>query len=129
MGKKTQDKKTVVLRLRCTEEEKKKMLFRAERTGKTFSEYARECLLNGEIVSVPQLTENEKEALYVLKRIAQFFTYIANLIKTKDETWVQTTKNLSIATRYALRRFYDARYKIPDEIYDMLSLKPYDCQM
>lgn len=129
MTDKKENKKTVVLRLRCTEDEKKKMFLRAKRTGKTFSEYARESLLNGEILSVPKLTENEKEALYVIKRVAQFFTSIANLIKTKDETWVQITKNLSVITRHALRRFYDARYKIPDDIYDMLSLKPYDCQM
>lgn len=118
--------KTCLLRVRCSEEEKTRIQKRAEQTGKKLSEFCREALLTGEIVAVPQLGEHEREAIRVLQRVSYFFNHISNLIKTKDPSWVAIAKNLSCISLYAFQRFYSPRYRITDEVYDVLNMKRND---
>ena len=59
--------KTEFIKVRCTLEEKQRIKAKAESTGRKFSEYCREILLNGEVVAVPKMTDNEKEAIAVLQ--------------------------------------------------------------
>uniref|UniRef100_A0AB33J2T2 Mobilization protein n=1 Tax=Prevotella sp. GTC17254 TaxID=3236794 RepID=A0AB33J2T2_9BACT len=120
------DNKTQTLRIRCSEEEKTRIQKRAERTGKKLSEFGREALLTGEIVAVPQLGEHEREAIRVLQRVSYFFSHISNLIKTKDPSWVPIVKNLSCISLHAFERFYSPRYRITDEVYDVLNIKRND---
>lgn len=46
------DNKKTFLKFRVTETEKKIILERAKKTNKSFSEYARKMLVNGEIISI-----------------------------------------------------------------------------
>jgi len=121
--------KTCLLRVRCSEEEKARIQKRAERTGKKLSEFCREALLTGEIVAVPQLGEHEREAIRVLQRVSYFFSHISNLIKTKAPSWVAIAKNLSCISLHAFERFYSPRYRITDEIYDVLNMKRNDSEV
>ena len=123
------DNKTQILRIRCSEEEKARIQKRAERTGKRLSEFCRETLLTGEIVAVPQLGEHEREAIRVLQRVSYFFSHISNLIKTKDPSWVAIAKNLSCISLHAFERFYSPRYRITDEVYDVLNIKRNDSEV
>lgn len=121
--------KTQFIRIRCSEEEKARIQKRAERTGKKLSEFCRETLLTGEIIAVPQLGEHEREAIRVLQRVAYFFSHISNLIKTKDPSWVTIAKNLSYISLHAFERFYSPRYRITDEVYDLLNMKRNDSEV
>ncbi|MGP1423414.1 MAG: plasmid mobilization protein, partial [Prevotella fusca] len=55
--------KTEFIKVRCTLEEKQRIKLKAESTGKKFSDYCREILLNGEVTAVPKMTDNEREAI------------------------------------------------------------------
>ena len=94
--------KTEFIKVRCTLEEKQRIKSKAESTGWKFSDYCREMLLSGEVISVPKMTDNEKEAIEVLRRTAYFFMHISNLIKVKDDAWVLITQSLSYLAREAL---------------------------
>ena len=114
--------KTEFIKVRCTLEEKQRIKAKAESTGRKFSEYCREILLNGEEVAVPKMTDNEKEAIAVLHRTGMYYAQVSNLIRIKDESWVSITKNLSICAKEAFKRFFDPHFRIGDDIYS-LSLK------
>ena len=121
--------KTEFIKVRCTLEEKQRIKAKAESTGRKFSEYCREILLNGEVVAVPQMPDNEKEAIAVLHRTAMFYGQISNLIKIKDESWIKITKSLSICAKEAFKRFYDPRFRVGDDIYKVLNLPRNDRKM
>ena len=55
--------KTEFIKVRCTLEEKQRIESRAESTGRKFSDYCREILLNGEVTAVPKMTDNERKPL------------------------------------------------------------------
>ena len=114
--------KTEFIKVRCTLEEKQRIKAKAESTGRKFSEYCREILLNGEVVAVPKMTDNEKEAIAVLHRTGMYYAQVSNLIKIKDESWVPITKNLSICAKEAFKRFFDPHFRIDDDIYKVLNL-------
>ena len=78
--------KTEFIKVRCSLEEKQRIRSRAESTGRTFSEYCREILLNGEVVVVPKMTDNEREAIAVLHRTGMYYAQVSNLIRIKDES-------------------------------------------
>ena len=118
--------KTEFIKVRCTLEEKQRIRSRAESTGRKFSEYCREILLNGEVVVVPKMTDNEREAIAILQRTGMFYGQISNLIKVKDEAWAPITKNLSICAKEAFKRFFDPHFRIGDDIYKVLNLPRYD---
>ena len=115
--------KTEFIKVRCTLEEKQLIKSKSESTGRKFSDYCREILLNGEVIAVPKMTDNEREAIELLRRNAYFFSHISNLIKVKDERWVHITKNLSLCTKEAFKRFYDPHFRVDDEIYKVLNMK------
>ena len=114
--------KTEFIKVRCTLEEKQRIKARAESTGRKFSEYCREILLNDEVVVVPKMTDNEREAITILQRTGMFCGQISNLIKVKDKAWVSITKNLSICAKEAFKRFYNPHFRIDDDIYKVLNL-------
>ena len=115
--------KTEFIKVRCTLEEKQRIKAKAESTGRKFSEYCREILLNGEVVAVPKMTDNEREAIAILQHTGRFYGQISNLIKVKDERWVHITKNLSLCAKEAFKRFYDPHFRVDDEIYKVLNMK------
>ena len=118
--------KTEFIKVRCSLEEKQRIRSRAESTGRKFSEYCREILLNGEVVVVPKMTDNEREAIAILQRTGMFYGQISNLIKVKDEAWAPITKNLSICAKEAFKRFFEPHFRIGDDIYKVLNLPRYD---
>ena len=115
--------KTEFIKVRCTLEEKQRIKSKAENTGRRFSDYCREILLNGEIIAVPKMTDNEREAIAILQHTGRFYGLVSNLIKVKDEDRLHITKNLSLCTKEAFKRFYDPHFRVNDDIYKVLNLK------
>ena len=115
--------KTEFIKVRCTSEEKQRIKSKAESAGRKFSDYCREILLNGEVVAVPKITANEKEAIAILQHTGRFYGQVSNLIKVKDEDWLHITKNLSLCAKEAFKRFYDPHFRVNDEIYKVLDMK------
>ena len=60
--------KTEFIKVRCTLEEKQRIKSKSGSTGRKFSDYCREILLNGEVIAVPKMTDNEREAFELLRR-------------------------------------------------------------
>ena len=118
--------KTEFIKVRCTLEEKQRIKSKAESAGCKFSDYCREILLNGEVTAVPKMTDNEREAIELLRRTAYFFSHISNLIKVKDERWVHITKNLSLCAKEAFKRFYNPHFRVNDKIYKVLNMRRND---
>ena len=114
--------KTEFIKVRCTLEEKQRIKSRAEITGRKFSDYCREILLNGEVTAVPKMTDNEREAIAILGQIAKFYALIFNLIKVKDERWVHITKDLSLCAKESFKRFYNPYFRVDDDIYKVLNM-------
>ena len=121
--------KTEFIKVRCTLEEKQRIKSKAESTGQKFSDYCREMLLSGEVISVPKMTDNEKEAIEVLRRTAYFFIHISNLIKVKDDAWVLITQSLSYLARETFKRFFNPKYRIEERAIKLLNLMENDRKM
>ena len=121
--------KTEFIKVRCTLEEKQRIKSKAESTGRKFSDYCRETLLNGEVTAVPKMTDNEREAIAILQHTGRFYGQVSNLIKVKDERWVLITKNLSLRAKEAFKRFYDPHFRVDDEVYKVLNLTRNDRKM
>ena len=121
--------KTEFIKIRCTLDEKQRIKSKAESTGQKFSDYCREILLNGEVTAVPKMTENEREAIEVLRRTAYFFSHISNLIKVKDDAWVLITQSLSYLAREAFKRFFNPKYHIEERAIKLLNLMENDRKM
>ena len=121
--------KTEFIKVRCTLEEKQRIKSRAEITGRKFSDYCREILLNGEVIAVPKMTDNERETIELLRRTAYFFSHISNLIKVKDDAWVLITQSLSYLAREAFKRFFNPKYRIEERVIKLLNLMENDRKM
>ena len=121
--------KTEFIKVRCTLEEKQRIKSKAESTRRKFSDYCREILLNGEVIAVPKMTDNEREAIAILQQTGKFYGQVSNLIKVKDERWVLITKNLSLCAKEAFKRFYDPHFRVDDEIYKVLNMSRDDRKM
>ena len=119
-------KKTEFIKVRCTLEEKQRIKSKAESTRRKFSDYCREILLNGEVIAVPKMTDNEREAIELLRRTAYFFSHISNLIKVKDDAWVLITQSLSYLAREAFKRFFNPKYHIEERAIKLLNLMEND---
>ena len=118
--------KTEFIKVRCTREEKQRIRSKVESTGRKFSDYCREILLNGEVAVVPKMTDNEREAIELLRRTAYFFSHISNLIKVKDDAWVMITQSLSYLAREAFKRFFNPKYRIEERAIKLLNLMEND---
>ena len=118
--------KTEFIKVRCTLEEKHRIKLKAESARRKFSDYCREILLNGEVTAVPKMTENEREAIELLRRTAYFFSHISNLIKVKDDAWVLITQSLSYLAREAFKRFFNPKYHIEERAIKLLNLMEND---
>ena len=121
--------KTEFIKIRCTLEEKQRIKSKAESTGRKFSDYCREILLNGEVAAVPKMTDNEREAIELLRRTAYFFSHISNLIKVKDDAWVLITQSLSYLAREAFKRFFNPKYRIEERAIKLLNMMDNDWKM
>ena len=121
--------KTEFIKVRCTSEEKQHIKSKAESTGRKFSEYCREILLNGEVTAVPKMTDNEREAIAILQRTGMFYGQISNLIKVKDDAWVLITQSLSYLAREAFKRFFNPKYRIEERAIKLLNLMENDRKM
>ena len=119
--------KTEFIKVRCTE--KQRIRSKVESTGRKFSDYCREILLNGEVAAVPKMTDNEREAIELLRRTAYFFSHISNLIKVKDDAWVLITQSLSYLAREAFKRFFNPKYRIEERAIKLLNLMENDRKM
>ena len=108
--------KTEFIKVRCTLEEKQRIRSKAESTRRKFSDYCREILLNGEVVAIPKMTDNEREAIAILQHTGRFYGQVSNLIKVKDEDWLHITKTLSLCAKEAFKRFYDPHFRVDDLI-------------
>ena len=115
--------KTEFIKVRCTSEEKKRIKSKVESTGRKFSDYCREILLNGVVTAVPKMTDNEREAIAILQHTGKFYGQVSNLIKVKDKDWLHITKNLSLCAKEAFKRFYNPYFRVDDEIYKVLNMK------
>ena len=118
--------KTEFIKVRCTLEEKQLIKSKSESTGRKFSDYCREILLNDEVIAVPKMTDNEREAIELLRRTAYFFSHISNLIKVKDDAWVLITQSLSYLAREAFKRFFNPKYRIEERAIKLLNLMEND---
>ena len=118
--------KTEFIKVRCTLEEKQRIKSKSGSTGRKFSDYCRETLLNGEVIAVPKMTDNEREAIELLRRAAYFFSHISNLIKVKDDAWVLITQSLSYLAREAFKRFFNPKYRIEERAIKLLNLMEND---
>ena len=118
--------KTEFIKARCTLEEKQRIKSKSGSTGRKFSDYCREILLNGEVAAVPKMTDNEREAIELLRRAAYFFSHISNLIKVKDDAWVLITQSLSYLAREAFKRFFNQKYRIEERAIKLLNLMEND---
>ena len=121
--------KTEFIKVRCTLEEKQRIKSKSESTGRKFSDYCREILLNGEVIAVPKMTDNERETIELLRRTAYFFSHISNLIKVKDDAWVLITQSLSYLAREAFKRFFNPKYRIEERAIKLLNLMENDRKM
>ena len=115
--------KTEFIKVRCTLEEKQRIKSKVESTGRKFSDYCREILLNGVVTAVPKMTDNEREAIAILQHTGKFYGQVSNLIKVKDKDWLHITKNLSLCAKEAFKRFYNPYFRVDDEIYKVLNMK------
>ena len=118
--------KTEFIKVRCTLEEKQRIKSKAESTRRKFSDYCREILLNGEVATVPKMTDNEREAIAILQHTGRFYGQISNLIKVKDERWVHITQNLSLFAKEAFKRFFNPKYRIEERAIKLLNLMEND---
>ena len=118
--------KTAFIKVRCTAEEKERIRSRAANAGRKYSDYCREMLLGGSIVSVPPMGDNEKEALAILRQTALVYSHISNLIKVKDASWVEDTKALSVYAKIAFKRFFSPRYRVNEEVFKLLNIEEHD---
>ena len=121
--------KTEFIKVRCISEEKQRIKSKSGSTGRKFSDYCREILLNGEVIAVPKMTDNEREAIELLRRTAYFFSHISNLIKVKDDAWVLITQSLSYLAREAFKRFFNPKYRIEERAIKLLNLMENDRKM
>ena len=117
--------KTEFIKIRCTLEEKQLIKSKSESTGRKFSDYCREILLNDEVIAVPKMTDNEREAIELLRRTT-YFLHISNLIKVKDDAWVLITQSLSYLAREAFKRFFNPKYHIEERAIKLLNLMEND---
>ena len=118
--------KTAFIKVRCTAEEKERIQLRAANAGRKYSDYCREMLLGGSVIAVPPMGDNEKEALAILRQTALFYAHISNLIKVKDSSWVDATKSLATYTKIAFKRFFNPRYRVPEEVFKRLNIEDHD---
>ena len=120
--------KTEFIKIRCTLEEKQLIKSKSESTGRKFSDYCREILLNDEVIAVPKMTDNEREAIELLRRTT-YFLHISNLIKVKDDAWVLITQSLSYLAREAFKRFFNPKYHTEERVIKLLNLMENDRKM
>ncbi|CAM3205765.1 plasmid mobilization protein [Empedobacter stercoris] len=98
---KNQSKKEVSLKFRVTELEKEIIENRAKTNGKTFSDYARFMLINGEIITI---SDKEKSILGGLANNINQLTKLFHQRKEVPAELLNELKNILIHLKNAYRR-------------------------
>lgn len=102
------DRKDSELKIRCTHSEKKRITERAASAGKSLSEFTREMLLKGKVVSVPEFTEIQRIGIKLLYSYANKFTYLANYLKSRDGRLYTETQQLITEIKSVIEKFFKA---------------------
>ena len=102
------ENKSSELKIRCTPEEKKRIAKRAKSAGKSLSEFTREMLLKGKVVSAPQFSEMQQIGIKLLYQYANRFTYIGNFMKNRDSRLYTETQSLVKEIREVIEQFFKA---------------------
>lgn len=76
--------RSILLKFRCTEGEKKIIRRQATASGKNLSEYCRGQALHGKIYATRRLTPEERQYFITLKDQNLGFARISNLVKKHD---------------------------------------------
>ncbi len=66
----------------------------AKKCGLNLSEYCRRQAMHGEVMAIPQLTNDEIDYFHLLKMYCTNFNRIASLIRDKDPLLVDEIKQL-----------------------------------
>lgn len=103
------DKKTDELKIRCTQQEKIRIIERAKSAGKSLSEFTREMLLKGKVVAVPKFTELELEGIRYLKKYEHYFTLIGNFIKKRDGRLYDETRTVTKLISKVIELFFSPK--------------------
>lgn len=98
--------RSVLLKFRCTEGEKKIIRRQAAASGKNLSEYCRGQALHGKIYAARRLTPEERQYFISLKDQNLGFTRISNLIKNRDPALHRAIGELLADARTLYNRFF-----------------------
>lgn len=123
------ENKTAFIKVRCTPDEKVRIQNRAKGTGRSFSEYCREILLKGEVIAIPQMSDNEREAIDLLQYISRSFARLGSLIKEKDPAWVSIVHALSFISKEAFKRFFIPQSHVDKRVFKYLKMMNDDSEV
>jgi hypothetical protein len=101
--------KTSELKIRCTPNEKERIVKRAKSAGKNLSEFAREMLLNGKVVAPPKFTELQEYGIALLHEYVKKFTFIGNYFRSRDVRLYTETNLLISEIRAVIKQFFISR--------------------
>lgn len=100
------ERKTAIIKIRCTQTEKIRLQQRARKSGRPLSEFCRELFTKGKVLAVPHFTEKELEGIAYLKECQRYFGYISNFMKQRDARLYAETKDLTELIRTVVEYFY-----------------------
>lgn len=98
--------KTSELKIRCTPNEKERIVKRAKSAGKNLSEFAREMLLNGKVVAPPKFTELQEYGIALLHEYVKKFIMLSNFLKSRDSRLYRETQSLISEIRKVIEQFF-----------------------
>lgn len=94
------------IKFRCTIEEKMTIFKRAQRAGRTMSDFCREQILSGTVQQVPKLTPDEEEYFKNLHIFHTNFARLSNYIKYQDPALSNEIREFLGEFRQITRKFF-----------------------
>lgn len=98
--------RSVLLKFRCTEGEKKIIRRQAAASGKNLSEYCRGQALYGKIYAARRLTPEERQYFITLKDQILGFARISNLIRNRDPALYRAIGEFLAQAKTLYTRFF-----------------------
>lgn len=98
--------RSVLLKFRCTEGEKKIIRQQAAASGKNLSEYCRGQALYGKIYAARRLTPEERQYFITLKDQNLGFARISNLIRNRDPALYRAIGEFLAQAKTLYTRFF-----------------------
>ena len=95
------------LKIRCTQADKKRIAEKAKSAGKSLSEFTREMLLKGKVVSAPQFSEMQQFGIKLLYQFANRFTYIGNYLQSRDGRLYTEIEVLISEIKAVIKQFFN----------------------